>query len=234
MKIGESTRVIRVPNLSKQTTTYLNQHDEGAGTRAVPEAANFLFDKVPELFLSRYINHRVQHANQRNSPHSIIPDIHAYNFPSDRQNVNDSGASQTDEAIFEFKTFEACPTRYYHENVIKTAVERRTDEHMRSTKRVIELSKRLDMEFAPEIVGNGRNGIVGPFEAIQGQFYRKQIIVFCAGAFAEINENGEKLIKRLAKIAAAGNDGLTMSFTDNASAMGGRALLFSGQKVLDQ
>jgi hypothetical protein len=37
------------------------------------------------------------------------------------------------------------------------------------------------------------------------RFYQKQIIVFCAGAFAfaEINEDGEneKLIKRLAKIS---------------------------------
>jgi hypothetical protein len=32
------------------------------------------------------------------------------------------------------------------------------------------------VEFAPEIVGNGRNGIVGPFRsAMQGRFYRKQI-----------------------------------------------------------
>jgi hypothetical protein len=46
--------------------------------------------------------------------------------------------------------------------------------------------------------------IVGPFEAIQGRF--------CAGAFVEMkindNEDGEKLIKRLGKIAVAGNDGL--------------------------
>jgi hypothetical protein len=44
---------------------------------------------------------------------------------------------------------------------------------MRSTKRVEShrAFKQLDVEFAPEIVGNGRNGIVGPFEAIQGRFY---------------------------------------------------------------
>jgi hypothetical protein len=99
-----------------------------AGIRAVPEAANYLFDKLPEPFLSKYINHIVQHPNQQNAPHSIIPDIHAYkyNFPSDQQNVNDSGASQTDEALFEVKTIQACPTQYNHENVHKTAVERRT------------------------------------------------------------------------------------------------------------
>jgi len=57
------------------------------------------------------------------------------------------------------------------------------------------------VKFAPEIVGNGSNGIVGPSEAIHGRFYQKQIIVFCAGAFAEINEDGKKLIKRLAKIS---------------------------------
>jgi hypothetical protein len=54
---------------------------------------------------------------------------------------------------------------------------------------------------SPDIVGNGSNGIVIPFEAILGRFYQKQIIVFCAGAFVEINEDGKKLIKRLATIA---------------------------------
>ena len=92
-----------------------------AGIRAVPVVANFLFDKLPELFLSRDINHIVQHPNQRNTPHSIIPDIHAYNFPSKQQNINDSGASQTDEAIFEVKIIQACTTQYYHKNVRKNS-----------------------------------------------------------------------------------------------------------------
>jgi hypothetical protein len=145
-------------------------------------------DKLPELFLSRDINHIVQHPNQRNTPHSIIPDIHAYNVPSKRQNINDSGASQTDEAIFEV-TMRMCA---------KTAVERQTHEVNQKSSRAF---KQLDVKFAPEIVGNGSNGIVGPSEAIHGRFYQKQIIVFCAGAFAEINEDGKKLIKRLAKIS---------------------------------
>jgi hypothetical protein len=89
--------------------------------------------------------------------------------------------------------------------VIKTAVERQT--HEVNHKRVIEHSNGLDVEFAPEIEGNenGRNGIVGPFEAIQGRFLSKtDYIVFCAGAFVEINEDGEKLSHKtfLAKIAA--------------------------------
>ena len=82
----------------------------------------------------------------------------------------------------------------------KTAVETQTHEVNQKSRRAF---KHFDVKFAPEIVGNGSNGIVGPFEAIHVRFYQKQIIVFYAGAFAEINEDGEKLIKRLAKIAGS-------------------------------
>ena len=74
-----------------------------------------------------------------------------------------------------------------------------------------------------------KNGIVGPFEAIQGQLYQKKMIVFCAGAFAEINEDGKKLIKRLANMAAAGNDGLTISTLLNTDRKGGASQIMLQQ-----
>jgi hypothetical protein len=58
---------------------------------------------------------------------------------------------------------------------------------------------------------------------------RKQIIVFCVGAFAESNEDGEKLIKCLAKIAAAGNDGLTISPLLNTDRKGGASQIMIQQ-----
>jgi hypothetical protein len=70
---------------------------------------------------------------------------------------------------------------------------------------------------------------VGPFEAIQGRFYQKKIIVFCAGAFAEIDEDGEKLIKCLANMAAAGNDGLTISPLLNTDRKGGASRIMLQQ-----
>jgi hypothetical protein len=55
--------------------------------------------------------------------HAIIPDIHAYNYPSERQRINDSGASTTDEAFFEIKTMTPCRSRYGHANTDTTAAE---------------------------------------------------------------------------------------------------------------
>jgi hypothetical protein len=37
------------------------------------------------------------------APHAIVPDIHAFNFPTGGQQVNDSGATSAAEAFFEIK-----------------------------------------------------------------------------------------------------------------------------------
>ena len=66
-----------------------------AGVQANVEAAKFLNDKIGELYISNYINHVTAHPDHRNTPHAIIPDIHAYDFPSGRQMINDSGESTT-------------------------------------------------------------------------------------------------------------------------------------------
>ena len=47
------------------------------------------------------------------------------------------------------------------------------------------------------------------------------MIPLCAGAFGEINEDFEKVIKRIAKEAAAGIDGLTISPLINTDRKGG-------------
>ena len=47
-----------------------------------------------------------------------------------------------------------------------------------------------------------------PFEASQGHFYRRQVIVpLCTGGFREITEVFDKVIPRLAREAAAGDWG---------------------------
>jgi hypothetical protein len=78
-----------------------------AGIQSHTEAANFLNGKSGEPYISNYINHITEHTNQRSAQHAIIPDIHAYNYPSERQRINDSGASTTDEAFFKIKTMTA-------------------------------------------------------------------------------------------------------------------------------
>ena len=63
--------------------------------------------------------------------------------------------------------------------------------------------RKLDCNFATDVVGDGTSGVVGPFEAAQKQFYRGQVIPLCAGWFGEINEDFEKVIVALAREAAA-------------------------------
>ena len=83
--------------------------------------------------------------------------------------------------------------------------------------------KKLDVMFAPDIVGNGTNNIWGPFEtARSSQFYHWVIIPLCVGRFGETNEDLNKVLQRLAREAAAGLDGLsTISLLVNTDTNGG-------------
>ena len=86
------------------------------GISSEKEAVNFLLDKVGEPYITAYVNHLSDCPNARNALHNIIPDILAHNFPTGRQRINDSGATSSAEAIFEVKTYTACPSRYKHNN----------------------------------------------------------------------------------------------------------------------
>ena len=66
--------------------------------------------------------------------------------------------------------------------------------------------KKLDEVFASDAVGDGTTGITGPFEAAQGRFFTGQVIPLVVGAFGEVNEALEKVLKRVAKAAAAETD----------------------------
>ena len=79
----------------------------------------------------------------------------------------------------------------------------------------------LDKQFASEVVGDGNNNITGPFEASQNSFYRGQVIPICAGWFGEINEDFNKTIKVLAREAASGEDGASISPLVNTDRKGG-------------
>ena len=81
--------------------------------------------------------------------------------------------------------------------------------------------KKLDVEFAADVLEYGTNGITGPFEAAQGRFYRGQVILICAGWLGEINEDFEKTIKVLMPEAASGQDGMSISPLVNTEKKGG-------------
>jgi hypothetical protein len=75
--------------------------------------------------------------------------------------------------------------------------------------------------FASDVVGDGTTGITGPFEAAQGRFFTGQVILLVVGAFGDVNEALEKVLKRIAKAAAAETDGLTISPLINTDRKGG-------------
>jgi hypothetical protein len=59
----------------------------------------------------------------RKAPHAIVPDIHAYKFPSGVQRADVSGPLITDEVIFELKAYTACLLCYGYNNIISEPVD---------------------------------------------------------------------------------------------------------------
>ena len=89
-----------------------------AGFLLEKEAINFLFDKVGQPYITNYVSHVPARRNACNALHVMVPDLHAYNFPSDtRQCANDSGATSAGEAFFDINTFTACNSQYNHNNI---------------------------------------------------------------------------------------------------------------------
>ena len=81
--------------------------------------------------------------------------------------------------------------------------------------------KTLDRTCASDIVGDGTNNVVGPFEVAQRRFYRGQVIPLCAGGFWGINKDFEKALKVLAGEAASGTAGLSIFLLANNDRKGG-------------
>ncbi|EJK46647.1 hypothetical protein THAOC_34675 [Thalassiosira oceanica] len=140
------------------------------------------------------------------------------NYPTGRQRVNDSGSHLSAEAIFEVKTFVGCNSRYGNNNARITPADRRANQVCQA---YLLKTKKLDDKFAPEIVGDGTGNVVGPFQTMLGRFYRGQVLPVCAGWFGDINIDFDKIIRQLARKAAAGDHGLRISPLVNNDRKGG-------------
>ena len=98
-------------------------------------------------------------------------------------------------------TFQAAISRLaFNTNSRYSPVDRRAKLVVQSYSRKF---NKVDNKFAADVVGDGNDGTVGPFEAAQKHFYCGQVIPLCAGWFGEINDDFEKMICTLAKEAAA-------------------------------
>ncbi len=86
------------------------------GIHSAAKAVNFLVNKIGHPYITSYVNHVSSHPDAFTAPRAIIPDLHAFNFPTGGYQVNDSGAASAAEAFFEIKTSTACKSQYDHNN----------------------------------------------------------------------------------------------------------------------
>ena len=150
--------------------------------------------KISGPAIERYVQHHAQERDARRSPWSVIPDLHAMNFPARNGAINDSGAISSGEAIFEMKTMTACISRYGNNNDNSLPANRRAKEVRREYARKFQ---KLDEKFDWE------NGTPGVFTQVQTRFVSNGIIPLVAGFWADVNEDFDKVIRTLARTAAA-------------------------------
>ena len=48
------------------------------------EVVNFIFDRVGDPYISRYVNRVISTSNSNRAQHDILPDLHTCNFPVGR------------------------------------------------------------------------------------------------------------------------------------------------------
>ena len=198
-----------------------------AGIHSEKEAVNFLLGKVGAPYINNYVDHLSSQAGRRNSPFAIVPDLHVFGYPAGKQTINDSGATDSGEIFCEIKTMQPNKTNYRHNNnSTNKPANRRAD---KVTSQYRNKFKKLDKEYAPNVVGDGSNNIVGPFEAAQSQFIGGQVIPLIVGAFGDVNTDFENMLRTLAKLAAAGEEGMSISPLRNLDKKGGAFVIMNHQ-----
>eukprot|EP00956_Cyclotella_meneghiniana_P013488 scaffold19546_cov65-Cyclotella_meneghiniana.AAC.5 len=147
-------------------------------------------NKEADPWMTHYIDHiSSSHTSARNSPHAIVPDILAHQYPAGRQRINDGGAS-------------------FCQDETKPADRRAKEVIIQYSNKF----KKLDKQYTADIVGNGDNEeIVGPFESAQKRPIGGQVIPLVVRPFEEVNKDFEKVLKTLSRLAAAGEDGMSIS-----------------------
>ena len=147
--------------------------------------------------MTHYVDHiSSSHTSALNSPHAIVPDILEHEYPARRQRINDSRDSLSRDTFFEVKSYQPNSTRLDHNNKETKPADRRANEVVNQYSNKF---KRLDKQYAADIVGNGDNGIVGPFESAQKRFIERQVIPLVIGPFGEVNQDFEKELKTLSR-----------------------------------
>ncbi|EJK54718.1 hypothetical protein THAOC_25630, partial [Thalassiosira oceanica] len=161
-----------------------------------------MLGKVRNPYMQRYTD-AILHAqaqNKTNPEGTIVADFVARDFPVPTQASNDSGLGARTDVLGEVKTLQPSKSSYDKGNCqTNRPVNLRATQAVRSYRR---RAAGLDQKYAQEVVGDGTNGQVGPFETALGEFYTGNVLPVAVGAFSEVNEDASKLITRLARLTA--------------------------------
>ena len=200
-----------------------------AGVEADEESALWMLGKVRDPYMKRYIDAILQARAQdkKNPEGTIIADIVARDLPTEKQASNDSGHGGRSDMIAEVKTMQPGKNAYEKGNSQDNKpVNQRAK---RVTKDYRNRAAKLDRKLAPDEVGTRTNGQVGPFEAALGEFYTGNVFPIVVGAFGEVNEDANKLIKKLARLTAKTDFGKSMSPLVSHSRKGGAFPIMQSQ-----
>lgn len=77
-------------------------------------------------------------------------------------------------------------------------------------------------KYAPEVVGDGSSGVVGPFERSLERVASKDVVpLVVAGWYGESNAGFSDILEKLARLAANGPEAEGISPLDNSDRRGG-------------
>ena len=165
--------------------------------------------------------------DKKNPDGTIIADIVARDLPTEKQASNDSGHGGRSDMIAEVKTMQPGKNAYKKGNSQDNKPVDQRGKVVR--KNYKERAAKLDRKLATEDVGTRTNGQVGPFEAALGEFYTGNAYPIIIGAFGEVNEDANKLIKKLARLTAKTDFGKSMSPLVSHSRKGGAFPIMQSQ-----
>ncbi|EJK68906.1 hypothetical protein THAOC_09880 [Thalassiosira oceanica] len=131
------------------------------------------------------------------------------------------------DVLGEVKTLQPSKTSYDKGNCqTNRPVNLRATQAVRSYRR---RAAGLNQKYAQEVVGDGTNGQVGPFETALGEFYTGNALPVAVSAFSEVNEDASKLITRLSRLTAKTDFGKSMSPLVSHSRKGGAFPIIQSQ-----
>ena len=198
---------------------FLKECFELAGVPVSKQNVNWLEGIVDEKHLKPYRDFIHGHKEPHKAPGAIVPDLDTRFLPV-KQPTDASGATKTAMFVGDVKTCWLNKSNY--DGAVGKKEQRPVEKKAKIAKREYKAKlKDLDKKYASEIVGDGTNGVTGPFERSLNRIVTKNVVPLVIGWYGETNEGLDKLLMKLARIASNGPEAHGVSPLDNSDRRGG-------------